>query len=169
MREHVGPDVDLMYDGSAAFDLPSAEYLGRALGEAGYRWYEEPMREFSVTAYRWLADRVDVPLLVGETSDGSHLNTADFIASGCAAKSNLFSALSASAVGLHRLGLRDLRQDQRKPPWRHHGCHADRTPRRLVPAPGGSARADRVGCASLHGDSELHVLRVPRHLEPGDA
>ena len=42
------------------------------------------MREFSVTAYRWLAERVDVPLLVGETSDGSHLNTADFIASGCA-------------------------------------------------------------------------------------
>ena len=30
------------------------------------------------------AERVDVPLLVGETSDGSHLNTADFIASGCA-------------------------------------------------------------------------------------
>jgi L-alanine-DL-glutamate epimerase-like enolase superfamily enzyme len=84
MRAHVGADVDLMYDGSAAFDLPGAEYLGRALGEAGYRWYEEPMREFSVTAYRWLADRVEVPLLVGETSDGSHLNTADFIASGCA-------------------------------------------------------------------------------------
>ena len=42
------------------------------------------MREFNVTAYRWLSERVEVPLLVGETSDGSHLNTADFIASGCA-------------------------------------------------------------------------------------
>ena len=73
-----------MYDGSAAFDLPDAVYLGHALAEAGYRWYEEPMREFNVTAYRWLSERVDVPLLVGETSDGSHLNTADFIASGCA-------------------------------------------------------------------------------------
>ena len=73
-----------MYDGSAGFDLPDAVYLGHALAEAGYRWYEEPIREFSVTAYRWLAERVDVPLLVGETSDGSHLNTADFIASGCA-------------------------------------------------------------------------------------
>ena len=73
-----------MYDGSAGFDLPSAVYLGDALAEARYRWYEEPMREFSVTAYSWLAERVDVPLLVGETSDGSHLNTADFIASGCA-------------------------------------------------------------------------------------
>ena len=73
-----------MYDGSAGFDLPSSVYLGHALSESEYRWYEEPMREFSVTAYRWLAERVEVPLLVGETSDGSHLNTADFIASGCA-------------------------------------------------------------------------------------
>ena len=84
VRDHVGSDVELMYDGSAGFDLPQAVYLGRALSEAGYLWYEEPMREFSVTAYKWLAERVDVPLLVGETSDGSHLNTADFIASGCA-------------------------------------------------------------------------------------
>lgn len=84
VRAHVGPEIDLMYDGSAAFDLPDAVYLGRALAEAEYRWYEEPMREFNVTAYRWLSERVDVPLLVGETSDGSHLNTADFIASGCA-------------------------------------------------------------------------------------
>ncbi len=84
LRAHVGPDVDLMYDGSAGFDLPAAIYVGDALAEANYRWYEEPMREFSVTAYRWLAERVEVPLLVGETSDGNHLNTADFIASGCA-------------------------------------------------------------------------------------
>jgi len=84
LRAHVGEGIDLMYDGSAGFDLTDAVYLGRALAEAGYRWYEEPMREFSVTAYRWLSERVDVPLLVGETSDGSHLNTADFIASGCA-------------------------------------------------------------------------------------
>ena len=84
LRTHVGDGVDLMYDGSAGFDLTDAIYLGRALAEAKYRWYEEPMREFSVTAYRWLSERVDVPLLVGETSDGGHLNTADFIASGCA-------------------------------------------------------------------------------------
>ena len=84
VRAHVGDGIDLMYDGSAGFDLTDAIYLGRALAEASYRWYEEPMREFSVTAYRWLSERVDVPLLVGETSDGNHLNTADFIASGCA-------------------------------------------------------------------------------------
>lgn len=84
LRSHVGDGVDLMYDGSAAFDLADAVYLGHALADAGYRWLEEPMREFSVTAYQWLAERVRVPLMVAETSDGAHFNTADFIRSGCA-------------------------------------------------------------------------------------
>lgn len=83
LRAHVGDDVPLMYDGSAGFDLVDAVYLGRALSDAGYFWYEEPMREFSVTAYKWLSERVSVPLNVAETSDGAHMNTADFIASGC--------------------------------------------------------------------------------------
>lgn len=42
------------------------------------------MREFSITAYQWLARSVQVPLLVAETSDGAHMNSADFIAAGCA-------------------------------------------------------------------------------------
>ncbi|WP_269939364.1 enolase C-terminal domain-like protein [Arthrobacter sp. HY1533] len=84
LREHVGGDVPLMYDGSAGFDLPDATYLGHALADAGYLWYEEPMREFSITAYRRLAETVRVPLLVAETSDGAHMNSADFIAAGAA-------------------------------------------------------------------------------------
>jgi L-alanine-DL-glutamate epimerase-like enolase superfamily enzyme len=84
LREHVGDEIPLMYDGSAGFDLPDAIYLGHALGDAGYLWYEEPMREFSVTAYGRLASAVDVPLLVAETSDGAHMNSADFISAGAA-------------------------------------------------------------------------------------
>src|SRR4051812_9518791 len=104
VRGHVGTGVDLMYDGSAGFDLPAAEYVGRALAEAGYRWYEEPMLEFSVTAYRWLAERVSVPLLVGETSDGSHLNTADFIASGCAVYVRTSANHRGGMTGAMRIG-----------------------------------------------------------------
>ena len=84
LREHVGDAIPLMYDGSAGFDLPDAIYLGRALGAANYLWYEEPMREFSITAYGRLARAVDIPLLVAETSDGAHMNSADFIAAGAA-------------------------------------------------------------------------------------
>lgn len=84
LREHVGDDVPLMYDGSAGFDLPDAIYLGRALADAGYLWYEEPVREFSVSAYAQLARQVEIGLLVAETSDGVHMNAADFIAAGAA-------------------------------------------------------------------------------------
>ena len=80
LRNHVGPDIELMYDGSAGFDLLDAIYVGRALHEAGFLWYEEPMREFNIDAYRRLHDKVDIPLLSGETSDGAHYNIADFIA-----------------------------------------------------------------------------------------
>lgn len=103
LRAHVGPEVPLMYDGSAGFDLGDATYLGHALHEAGYLWYEEPMREFSITAYRWLAERVSVPLLVAETSDGAHMNTADFIASGCATSVRTSAGLKGGVTGAMRI------------------------------------------------------------------
>jgi L-alanine-DL-glutamate epimerase-like enolase superfamily enzyme len=103
VREHVGPDVPLMYDGSAAFDLVDAVYLGHALADAGYLWYEEPIREFSVTAYRWLSQRVRVPLCVAETSDGVHLNTADFIASGAASFVRTSAELRGGITGAMRI------------------------------------------------------------------
>jgi len=103
LRGHVGPDVPLMYDGSAGFDLADAIYLGKALEEANYLWYEEPMREFSITAYRQLSRNVRVPLLVAETSDGAHMNTADFIASGCATFVRTSHALKGGVTGAMRI------------------------------------------------------------------
>ncbi len=84
LRQHVGPDIALMYDGSAGFDPYESLYLGRALEEADYLWYEEPMREFSINAYRRLCAQLDIPVLTAETSDGCHYNVADFIAQGAA-------------------------------------------------------------------------------------
>ena len=102
LREHVGPHVPLMYDGSAGFDLLDAVRLGRVLSEHDYLWYEEPMREFSITAYQRLAEKVEIPLLVAETSDGAHMNTADFIASGCATAVRTSSGLRGGITGALR-------------------------------------------------------------------
>lgn len=102
LRKHVGDEIPLMYDGSAGFDLPDAIYLGNALAEANYLWYEEPMREFSVTAYKQLANAVRIPLLVAETSDGAHMNTADFIAAGCAAFVRTSATLRGGITGAMR-------------------------------------------------------------------
>lgn len=84
LRAHVGPDITLMYDGSAGFNPYEALHLGRALEEADYYWYEEPMREFSIGAYRRLCEDLDIPVLSAETSDGAHYNVADFIRHGAA-------------------------------------------------------------------------------------
>ncbi len=127
LRNHVGPDIELMYDGSAGFDLVDAIYVGRALGEAGFFWYEEPMREFNIDAYRRLRDKVDIPLLSGETSDGAHFNIADFIA---------FDACGDGAHQHALQGRRDRRdahrassavvQYARRGAWRRHGESGDR-------------------------------------------
>jgi L-alanine-DL-glutamate epimerase-like enolase superfamily enzyme len=103
VREHVGDDFPLIYDGSAGFDLPDAVYVGDALAAAGYLWYEEPIREFSITSYKWLAQRVRVPLNIAETSDGVHMNTADFIASGCASYVRTSTELRGGFTGAMRI------------------------------------------------------------------
>src|SRR5438270_10506702 len=61
------------------------------------------MREVSITAYKWLAERVRVPLLVAETSDGAHMNTADFIAAGCATFVRTSSGLKGGLTGGMRI------------------------------------------------------------------
>lgn len=84
LRAHVGPEIDLMYDGSAGFDPYAALYVGRACEEAGYRWYEEPLREFSISAYRRLCEALDIPVLAAETVDGCHYTAGEFILAGAA-------------------------------------------------------------------------------------
>lgn len=80
LRAHVGDAVALMYDGSGGFDFQDALYLGSALEDSGFLWYEEPMREVSIAAYAQLRLRLRIPLLVAETSAGNHYNAADFVA-----------------------------------------------------------------------------------------
>ena len=103
LREHVGPDVPLMYDGSAGFDLLDATYLGHALDDAGFLWYEEPMREFSVTAYKWLGERVRIPLLLGEVTDGAHMSAGDFAATGVASALRTSTFLRGGFTGAMRI------------------------------------------------------------------
>ena len=103
LRDHVGDDIQLMYDGSAGFDLLDAVYLGDALHDAGYLWYEEPMREFSVSAYKQLGERVKVPLLLGEVAEGAHMNSGDFIATGIASAVRTGAGLRGGITGAMRI------------------------------------------------------------------
>jgi L-alanine-DL-glutamate epimerase-like enolase superfamily enzyme len=79
LRKWVGPDADLMFDGSAGWDYVDALKVGQVLQDAGYLWYEEPMREFYLGAYTKLCEKLDIPILAAETSDGVHWNMASWI------------------------------------------------------------------------------------------
>lgn len=79
LREWVGPDADLMFDGSAGWDYVDALEVGLALQDLGFLWYEEPMREFYLGAYAKLCEKLTLPVLAAETSDGVHWNMASWI------------------------------------------------------------------------------------------
>ncbi|WP_374623371.1 enolase C-terminal domain-like protein [Devosia sp.] len=79
LRQWVGPDADLMFDGSAGWDYVDALEVGLALQDLGFLWYEEPMREFYLGSYAKLCDKLTLPVLAAETSDGVHWNMASWI------------------------------------------------------------------------------------------
>lgn len=79
LRKWVGPDADLMFDGSAGWDYTTSLWFGRVLEEVNFLWYEEPMREFDLPSYAELCRALDIPVLAAETSDGCHWNAATWI------------------------------------------------------------------------------------------
>ncbi len=78
VREAVGPEIDLMLDSHHYYSRSEAKRIGDALGELDFRWFEEPMDEYSMSAYTWLADQVDVPILGPETAEGKHRIRAEW-------------------------------------------------------------------------------------------
>jgi L-alanine-DL-glutamate epimerase-like enolase superfamily enzyme len=82
LRKHVGPDIELMLDGSAGYTLEESVRLGRAMEEEGYLWLEEPMREFNLLAYEKLCQTLDIAVLGAECSDGCHFNAAEWLRHG---------------------------------------------------------------------------------------
>ena len=82
LRQHVGPDVELMLDGSAGYTLDESIRLGRAMEEADYLWLEEPMREFNLLAYEKLCATLDIAILAAECTDGCHFNAGEWLRHG---------------------------------------------------------------------------------------
>lgn len=68
LREHLGPDVDLMVDAHGAPWLtPSdATAVGRALEPCNLLFYEDPVAPENLDALRHVRDSVDIPLAAGE-------------------------------------------------------------------------------------------------------
>lgn len=82
VRERVGPEVSLMLDPYHDYNREEALYLGRALEELDFAWYEEPMNEYSIASYVWLVQRLDIPVLAPEVALGRHHTRAEWIERG---------------------------------------------------------------------------------------
>lgn len=78
VREAVGDDIDLMLDGYHWYDRQQALQIGRGLEELNFRWFEEPMEEVSIAAYRWLSEQLDIPVIGPETPAGRNISRGDW-------------------------------------------------------------------------------------------
>lgn len=81
VREAVGPDVTLMLDCYHWYSRSEALYITRALEELDYAWIEEPMDEYSMSSYKWLADQSRVLIAGPESVEGKLRARAEWAAS----------------------------------------------------------------------------------------
>jgi L-alanine-DL-glutamate epimerase-like enolase superfamily enzyme len=62
VRADVGPDVALMLDPAGRYDRASALQVGRMLDVMGFVRFEDPLPPLDFAGFRWLAQRLDVPI-----------------------------------------------------------------------------------------------------------
>ena len=65
-REAVGPDIEILIDNHARFDVPTAIRLANSLEPYNIFWFEEPVGVESNTALKQVRDATNVPICVGE-------------------------------------------------------------------------------------------------------
>ena len=66
IREAVGPDIEILIDCHARFDVPTAIRLARLLEPYNIWWFEEPVGVESYHALKQVREQVSVPICVGE-------------------------------------------------------------------------------------------------------
>lgn len=67
IRDAVGPEVALMLDPAGRYSREDALFVGRAIAELGFVRFEDPLSPMDLKGYRWLAPRIDVPIMGNES------------------------------------------------------------------------------------------------------
>ncbi len=70
VREAIGPNCDVMCDGSMRYSVEDAASLASFLAENNVFWFEEPFEPEDIDSYVALRSRVSVPLAAGENEFG---------------------------------------------------------------------------------------------------
>ena len=66
LREHVGPDYDLMLDPVCSYTLREAIEVGHVLEELDFVWLEEPFHEQKMNDYQELCAELTIPVMATE-------------------------------------------------------------------------------------------------------
>ena len=82
VRRAIGDDMRLMVDANHGYDTKDAMTVGRALGDLGVYWFEEPVAPEDRAGYRLLRDRLDVSIAGGE-AEFTRWGWRDLLAAGC--------------------------------------------------------------------------------------
>ena len=71
VRKAIGPQHDMMVDGSMRYDMTAARQIAKLLEESQAFWFEEPFAPEDLDAFRQLRHEVSVPLAAGENEFGA--------------------------------------------------------------------------------------------------
>ena len=72
IREALGDDVWIAVDANQKWDYPTALEMGRCFEALECAWYEEPMICEDVEGHARLAEKLDIPIALGETLGSRH-------------------------------------------------------------------------------------------------
>ena len=84
VREAAGPQFPLMYDGLRDFNLADALYVGHALDELRYDWFEDPMSMHDLPALAELGRRIATPVALSDELAFKLADAPRLIAAGAA-------------------------------------------------------------------------------------
>jgi len=121
VRERVGPDVRLMLDCYHDYSRTDALYIGRALEELEFYWFEEPMNEQSLESYVWLSRELRIPVVGPETLSGKMHTRAEWVLRGAADISRYSAQLGGITPAMKTVHLCEAFGI----PLEIHGAHAE--------------------------------------------
>lgn len=82
VREAVGDDMPLFIDAFHDYTRYEALELGRELEKLHFEWIEEPMDEYNMHNYKWLAEQLTIPVIGPETARGKAQTRLEWILNG---------------------------------------------------------------------------------------
>jgi L-alanine-DL-glutamate epimerase-like enolase superfamily enzyme len=98
-RAHGGKGLALMLDVEQRYDFDQARRVGHVLGDYDYAWFEAPMDDYDLEAYRRLTAQLRVPVIPAGNSIIDHRLVAFALTRGCWDKVRIDVMVSGGITG----------------------------------------------------------------------